>query len=151
MSKNNLDERQEQQLLKVEHNSCWLAFWGLLIAMAVQMILGSDFRQLAGEWLVFMALCLYLGVACFRNGIWDRRLQPTPKTNFKISLIAGLALGCVAGVTLVLNNPGAAAAVLFGAGLTAVVTFGLCFIALSLSAKAFKKRQNKLEAEQEEI
>ena len=31
--KSNLDERQEQGLLKIEHNGCWLAFWGLLIAM----------------------------------------------------------------------------------------------------------------------
>ena len=34
--KNNLDEMQEQELLKIEHNGCWLAFWGLLISMIVQ-------------------------------------------------------------------------------------------------------------------
>ena len=32
----NLDERQEQALLKIEHNCCWLAFWGLLTALFVQ-------------------------------------------------------------------------------------------------------------------
>lgn len=37
MKKNNLDEMQEQELLKIEHNGCWLAFWGLLAVMAVQM------------------------------------------------------------------------------------------------------------------
>ena len=30
MKKSNLDEMQEQELLKIEHNGCWLAFWGLL-------------------------------------------------------------------------------------------------------------------------
>ena len=30
MKKSNLDEIQEQELLKIEHNGCWLAFWGLL-------------------------------------------------------------------------------------------------------------------------
>ena len=30
MKKSNLDEMQEQELLKVEHNGCWIAFWGLL-------------------------------------------------------------------------------------------------------------------------
>ena len=34
MKKNNLDEMQEQELLKIEHNGCWLAFWGLLAVMA---------------------------------------------------------------------------------------------------------------------
>ena len=26
--KSNLDEMQEQELLKVEHNGCWIVFWG---------------------------------------------------------------------------------------------------------------------------
>ena len=40
--KSNLDERQELKLLKIEHNGCWIAFWGLLIVMAIQMIVGND-------------------------------------------------------------------------------------------------------------
>ena len=40
MKKNNLDEMQEQALLKIEHNGCWLAFWGLLAVMAIQMVMG---------------------------------------------------------------------------------------------------------------
>ncbi len=35
MKKNNLDERQEQTLLRIEHNGCWLSFWGLMIAAGV--------------------------------------------------------------------------------------------------------------------
>ena len=37
--KSNLDEMQEQELLKVEHNGCWIAFWGLLAAIIIQSIL----------------------------------------------------------------------------------------------------------------
>lgn len=29
-NKSNLDERQELKLLKIEHNGCWFAFWGLV-------------------------------------------------------------------------------------------------------------------------
>ena len=36
--KNNLDEMQEQKLLKIEHNGCWLAFWGLFIVLIAQFI-----------------------------------------------------------------------------------------------------------------
>ena len=75
--KSNLDERQELKLLKIEHNGCWIAFWGLLIVMAIQMIVGNDsIKNLAGEGAVLMSLAFYLLVACIRNGIWDRRLKP---------------------------------------------------------------------------
>ena len=59
---NNLDEMQEQELLKIEHNGCWLAFWMLLAAVGIEPIAFgvSDFRMLAGEWIVLMVLCLYL-------------------------------------------------------------------------------------------
>ena len=91
---NNLDERQEQALLKIEHVGCWLAFWGLLIALMVQVIaFGPDMGRLAGEWIVFMILSIYLVAACLKNGIWDRHFQPNAKTNLSVSLVAGLAVG----------------------------------------------------------
>ena len=82
-----LDEMQEQKLLHIEKNGCWLAFWMLLIAMAVQMMISGvgNFREIAGEWIVFMCLALYLVIDCMRNGIWDRRMEPDAKTNFKVS------------------------------------------------------------------
>ena len=48
MKKNNLDEMQEQELLKIEHNGCCLAFWGLLVVMAVQMVMRVPGRQMLG-------------------------------------------------------------------------------------------------------
>lgn len=49
-NKSNLDERQELKLLKIEHNGCWFAFWGLLAVMLVQLLLGNnDAKNLAGE------------------------------------------------------------------------------------------------------
>ena len=58
MKKNNLDEMQEQELLKIEHNGCWLAFWGLLAVMAVQMMMRVPGSQMLGEWIVFMSVIL---------------------------------------------------------------------------------------------
>ena len=37
--KNNLDEMQEQKLLKIEHNGMWFALWGLIIAIIVQLFI----------------------------------------------------------------------------------------------------------------
>ena len=92
MKKSNLDEMQEQELLKVEHNGCWIAFWGLLAAIILQSILfgSKDFRTLAGEWIVFIALSIYLSFACIRRGIWDRRFQMNAKTILILSAAAAL-------------------------------------------------------------
>ena len=147
--KNNLDEMQEQELLKIEHNGCWLAFWLLLLSMVVQSIaLGaaSSFKILAGEWTVFMILALYLAVACARRGIWDRKIPMTNKANLIVSLIAALVFGLFNAFMIFRNyhKPvGTAAA----AAITAVITFVLCFAALTLMMKHTEKRKAIMEAE----
>ena len=146
--KNNLDEMQEQELLRIEHNGCWLAFWLLLAAMVVQSIFNRnmDFRTLAGEWIVFMILALYLAFACMRKGIWDRRLGMNRKTNLVISLIAGAALGIFQAVMVgkYVQRPDIAAAT---AGISAVITFVLCFGALTIMMNLTRKRNAEMEAE----
>ena len=41
-TKSNLDELQELKLLKIEHNGCWLAFWGLLAVILTQIAIGNE-------------------------------------------------------------------------------------------------------------
>lgn len=149
--KNNLDERQEQLLLKIEHNGVWLAFWGLLAAILIQQLaFGWDFKHIAGEWMVFMVLAIYLFSACMKNGIWDRHLIPSGKTNAKVSLIAAVISGVVIALSVSLryDTPVRIAAV--SGGVTAVLIFVLCFAALTVSAARLKKKQKELEAEPEE-
>lgn len=149
--KNNLDERQEQALLKIEHTGCWLAFWGLLIALMVQVIaFGPDMGRLAGEWIVFMILSIYLVAACLKNGIWDRHFQPNAKTNLSVSLVAGLAVGLFTLAVGLTRFPGKPWGVAAAAFLGAAVSFALCFGLLSLMAAAYKRRQRAMEAESEE-
>lgn len=150
--KNNLDEMQEQKLLNIEHYGCWFAFWGLLISIIVQMILyrENSFRMLAGEWIVFMCLSLYILIACIRNGIWDRRLQATTKVNLIASAIAGLVVG-VSNSLISYCNYGDMKTALLTAAFALICTFALCFAGLSLAASMYKKRkatlENKAEAE----
>ena len=148
--KSNLDERQELKLLKIEHNGCWLAFWGLLIALAVQMVLTPDnAKALIGEWIVFMVLALYLFVACMRNGIWDRKRRPTVKTNLLMSAAAGLVMGTLYFAISYIRYHH-----LIGSLATAAFMFFfvdvLCFGALMLSAKIYRKRLDKMEEKIEE-
>ena len=153
--KGNLDEMQEQELLKIEHNACWLAFWGLLIALIIESFaFGSMkdtgyFQTLCGEWIVFMVLALYLAVACVRRGIWDRKLAMNTKTNLMISAVAAIATGLInaAKIFWSYHMPMDTA---IAAVITAVITFVICFVILTVLMKQTKKRKAAMEAEPED-
>lgn len=147
MKKNsNLDEMQEQKLLKIEHNGYWLAFWGLLAVMVVQLFMGAELRTLAGEWIIFMVLALYLCIACLRAGIWDRKLRPDSRTNLAASVIGGAAAGLILAVFTYIRFTSIIGS-LAVAALTFVIIASLCFVTLSLCAAILKKRTAKLEQE----
>ena len=146
--KNMLDERQEQIMLQIEHVGCWIAYWGLLISILVQEIVyHGDFRYVLGEWIVFLALCVYVLAGCIRNGLWDRHIKPTMKNNAIASLIAAGVIFLFTFIMVSRNVPGkpvgAAAAGLFAAA----VVFVLCLIALTMAKRATEKKQAQLEAE----
>ena len=145
---NNLDEMQEQELLAVEHNGCWLAFWGLLIAMIVQSFaFGSmDFRTLAGEWIVFMVLALYLAIACARRGIWDRKLEMNTKTNVIVSAVAAVLFG-IFNAVMVFKNYHKPVGTIIATVIAAAITFILCLAALSIMMKVTQKRKAAMEEE----
>ena len=143
---NHLDEMQEQKLLKLESRGFWLLWWGLLAAMAVQLLVyGVEaFRLLLGEWVVFMLSSVYMAAACIKQGLWDRKLKPNFKTNLLMSLLAGVVSGGFMGVYSY-RSFGAAEAAFWTVALVGGCTFVLCLLALSLSAAAYKKRRQKLD------
>ncbi len=149
--KNNLDEMQEQKLLKIEHNGCWLAFWGLLVSMLVQSFIYAEdsMRVLAGEWIVFMALSVYMLVACLRAGVWDRHLKSSPKVNLLCSAAAALVMG-VAYFFISLKNYGDMRTAILTGVLMLVFIFVSCFLALLFCSAIYKKRLNKLENQGED-
>lgn len=145
MKKSNLDEMQEQELLKIEHTGCWLAYWGLLAVMVIQMVLRVPGAQILGEWIIFIVLSLYICIACMRKGIWDRRLKANQKTNLVISLLAAIAVT----ILVVLTNPYLSEPLdyVLTAGITGGFTFALCFVTLSVCVKLYNKRREKLDQE----
>lgn len=147
-NKSNLDERQEQRLLRIERNGCWLAFWGLLVAMGVQMVMskGEDVGWVAGEWIVFMVLACYMVWACMKEGIWDRRMKPDWKTNLIASLLAGVAMA----VFFYLITDWEVEQKVWTAIVSFFMTFVSCYILLMISALVYKKRVEKLELEGDE-
>lgn len=153
--KNQLDEMQEQKLLHIEKNTCWFAFWALLVSMVVQIIIFKEdaMSHMAGEWFVLMSMSIYLCSACIKAGIWDRRLKADAKTNSIVSVIAGLATAVINSITFWINlseSEDRVVVMLIVAGVSFVMVAGACFVALSLAAKSYKKRLAKMEEEVEE-
>ena len=146
MKQSNLDEMQEQALLKIEHYGFWLAFWGLLTIMAIQALLGVAFSSLLGEWIIFMVLCVYALVSCLRHGLWDRNLKPNLKTNLLVSILPGLAVGVFDILLFHANETEPLDYLLIGA-IPALITFVLCFVALTVCSALYKKRRRKLDQE----
>lgn len=144
--KNRLDEMQEQKMLRIEHNGCWLAFWGLVIALFAQLIYyGPDCsNEIIGEFIVFMCLALYIGIGCAVNGIWDRKLAPTWKVNLCASLLAGVIAGIIRFFIVYREYQTAAASAAVGV-VIGINVFVVCFILLSITLFLYKWRENRLE------
>ncbi len=54
-----VDEREEMEMMRVEHVMFWLVFWALLISIFVQLLgMKATFRQVSGEWTVFMLMAV---------------------------------------------------------------------------------------------
>ncbi len=149
--KNKLDERQEQKLLQIEHNGCWFAFWALLLSLFIQqMIFGiGQWKYVAGEWIVFMCLSLYICIGCMKNGIWDRKLEPNAKTNLLVSLVAAVVFGIIFSAVNYVNY-GAWEAAFWTFVILAVILFVLIYAALSICVVILKKRVQKIEDNYEE-
>ncbi|MCR5031956.1 MAG: hypothetical protein K6A92_03760 [Lachnospiraceae bacterium] len=144
---NVLDERQEADLLKIERSGCWLAFWGLLIAIVVQTVIGTT--DIIGEWIVFMCLCLYMVVECLRKGIWARSFKPSAGSNLMFSVIGAVAFGIVTAITAYFRKPEAWRVAIMCGVFACVLLFIVLFITLSIAGSAVKKQEEKLNAEPE--
>ena len=149
LRKSNLDEQQERKLLEIESRGCWLAFWGLLIALIVESVVIKDSRAILGEWILFMGLALYLAISCMRAGIWDRRMDMSRKTSLLVSLAAALCAAIfMFGFTFVRYQKPVGS--LYSAAIMGTITFAICFLVVRIAARATKKRQDELNAEPED-
>ena len=133
--KNRLDEMQEQTMRKIESHGFWLLWYSLLAAWIVQTVFGAVDKA-AGEWGLFMIDCIYMVVACLRNGLWERHFSDTPPANAVYSLVAAVA------VTLII---GFSRGYWVGAAFAGVVAGILCFALLQLCVALVRKRREHLD------
>lgn len=147
--KNNLDEMQELKLLKLESRGFWLGFIGLFAAIAVQVFLyGPEHvkNMLAGEFIVFLCMGLYLMGGCLKNGIWDRHLKATPAVNIGFCLLAAVITALFNGIVSYRNYQD-----LPGALIVFAITFLLvgvtASVALCVCSALYQQRRKRLEEE----
>ena len=110
-TKNVLDERETQEMYRIEHRGMWGMYVLLCAAVVVQMLFGAGFAQIAGEAFVIAVVSVGMIIAYARRGIWDADARPSTGGN------AAYALLCALGVTAVTFglHENAAKALLFGA------------------------------------
>lgn len=151
IKRNVLDEMQEKQMAKIESTGFWLAFWGLLAAVILQVLIKPDLGMVAGEMAVFFVMCAYLIIFSLRNGLWARIPAPTIKGNVLSSMIAALAFGGVLLIRahLILRRSFSAgfAAALF---LSMALVFAGCFSLLEVTRTIYQRRRRKLDCTGEE-
>ena len=143
----NLDEMQKQTLLKIESRGFWALWVLLLAALIIESLLGFTPREMAAEFFIFMLGCAYALISDLRAGIWDRHLKANTKTNAAVSVVGGAAVFVWGLIKFV--EFGVGVAVLL-AVFMAACTWVLCFAALQLSMKAYKKRHAELENPKED-
>ena len=93
---NNLDEMQDQKLLKMEEYGFWIMFWALAIAIVVQLIIGSTLKEVVGEIAVLLIGSIYIAATSLKNGLWTRTSIPSRKGNALASIIPAVLIGAIA-------------------------------------------------------
>ncbi|MEG1994219.1 MAG: DUF6773 family protein, partial [Oscillospiraceae bacterium] len=73
-----VDERQERELLVVEHYGFWTMYWILLAGIMYQVFFAEKSNILV-EWIAFMVGCFVIIWGCWKNGLWDYTSEPSTK------------------------------------------------------------------------
>lgn len=147
-----VDEREEMEMLRVEHYMFWFAFWALLVSIFVQLlVMGADFSQIAGEWTVFMLMAVGTVLGELKGGHFDYTSRPGFESYLRYSAAAGVA---VMGMTLFqgisegyYQEPLDAVLPLL---ITGIFTAGVTFLCLAAAGTFVKHRRRKLEEEFDE-
>lgn len=144
-----VDERQERDLMVVEHYGFWLMYWMLFAALVIQGMIMDKGDQVQGEWIVFMVTSVFVLIGWVRKGVWSYQSKKIPgmKACLRYSLIAGIVggiLGAISGLKWHQDNiNGVLIYVAVDAGMIFVITFVVFVILTSIG----RRRERMLEFE----
>ena len=136
-----LDEREMQEMYRIEHRGLWAMYTLLCASVVVQLLFGADIVQMAGEIAVIGLVSVGLIIAYARRGIWDVNARPSARGN-----AAYAALSAVGVAVIVLGRGRNALAALTAGG----AMFALCFLLLMLLMRYVQRRQDAQSRELED-
>lgn len=136
-----LDERELQELYRIEHAGLWLMYALLCIAVVVQLLMGAPQLQMAGELIALVVVSVVMVIANIRHGIWDETSRPSLRGNAQAGVCAGV---CVAAVVFVRFGDALR-------GLAAgVCAAAICMAVLTALMRYMQRRQKRTEEALEE-
>ena len=127
-----LDERELQEMYRIEHRGLWAMYALLCATVVAQLLFGADFAQMGGELFVIGAVSVGLIIAYARRGIWDTDARPSTRGNAVYSALSA------AGVGVIVLGRRRNAAIALAAG---AVMFALCLLLLTLLMRYVQRRQ----------
>lgn len=145
-----VDERQERDLLLVEHYSFWLMFWLLAIEIIIQGIFLDDGDKILGEWIVFMITAVFAVAGFTRKGVWSYQSKKVPgvKSYFLYSVVAGIVGGVLGFLGGMKRSPGNQAEIFSNVVGMATGIFAISFVGFAILGTITKHREKKLELEE---
>lgn len=146
MYRTNLDEQQEQKLLRIESCGFWMAYWGIMIVLFINMIFVDNPIAIYSLWALFMLISIIVGVCCINEGICDRRLDMSKKTTALLSLTGALIFAGI-GIIFLLQRRDLTYKTFIGLALLVLTLFLFLYVGLRVIARMVVKQQNKLNAE----
>ncbi|MCM1125362.1 MAG: hypothetical protein NC429_02735 [Lachnospiraceae bacterium] len=144
-----VDERQEMDLLKVEHYSFWLMYYLLIIEMIIQGIILDGGNKIIGEWIVFMIVSAFALAGWIRKGVWSYQSRKVPgvKSYLWYSLLTAVLGGILGFLRGWKRNAGNIPALMLNVVSAAVCSFAGAFLLFLIGGGIAKKREKKLEME----
>ena len=141
---NNLDEMQDQKLLKMEEYGFWIMFWALAIAIVVQLIIGSTLKEVVGEIAVLLIGSIYIAATSLKNGLWTRTSIPSIKGNAITSIVPAVLLAAIHIIKMIRSESFNTSNVLVTVAIM-VAVYVACFAVLEAFRAMYKKRRAELD------
>lgn len=145
--KRNLDERELMEIYKIEHYAFWSMFWLLLASIFIQLIFCEiSFRQIAGEWIVFMIMALGSSFAYYKGGHYDFYTEPCIQSYLFYSIIFASITDVLISLAIYAHhNYYNIIGFIFMVVFIWIFLFIVLLVTTCIGGEAIKKKQKKLE------
>lgn len=148
MFEKKVDERQELELLKVEHIGFWSVYWMLLASVMIQgVVMNKGLSEVLPEFIIFMVSCIIIIVGCARKGLWSYQSRKVPgvKSYFLYSAVTGVIGGLFFGIFNTMKwAEGDVTTIVISVICHMIGFFAVTFVAFLIVGGIAQKREAKL-------